>query len=207
MVATGDLTTGGTTQTVQALRKVISNAGANDFPLTEIEGKLNDYNKSMGFDEENIDRWFSDGSASNRALQVVLSLLYFPNVANENYEYELDHIFPKSKLSKEYLLDELGMGREKAERLDELRDSLANLQLLRKGENRQKSNKLPAEWLPTRTDEYLERHYIPQDRELHRMENAEEFFEKREQMIKSELMDRSPDRDISSQPIQAVTDD
>ena len=207
MVATGDLTTGGTTQTVQGIRHVIRDAPASEFPLMEIESKLNDYNKSMGFDQENLERWFSDNSASNRVLQVILSLLYFPNVANENYDYELDHIFPKSKLSKEHLIDEVGMEREKAEKIHGLRDSLANLQLLRKGENRKKSNKAPSEWLPTRTDDYLQRHYIPQDRELHRMENADKFFEKRESLIMNELLSRSPDREnISSEPVQAISD-
>jgi uncharacterized protein with ParB-like and HNH nuclease domain len=207
MVATGDLTTGGTTQTVQGIRHVIRDASTNEFPLLKIEDKLNDYNKSMGFDEENLERWFSDSSASNRVLQVILSLIYFPNVANENYEYELDHIFPKSKLSKEHLIDEVGMEREKAKHLEELRDSLGNLQLLRKGENRKKLAKLPSQWLPTRTDEYLRRHYIPKDQELHSLEDAEEFFEEREDLIMGELMSRSPDREnISSEPVQTISD-
>jgi uncharacterized protein with ParB-like and HNH nuclease domain len=207
MVATGDLTTGGTTQTVQGVRRVIREAPSDEFPLTEIEEKLNDYNKSMGFDQENLERWFSDNNASNRVLQVILSLLYFPNVANENYDYELDHIFPTSKLSKEHLIDEVEMERQKAEEIHGLRDSLANLQLLRKGENRKKSNKLLSEWLPTRTDDYLQRHYIPQDRDLHKIENALEFFRQRESLIMNELMSRSPDRkNISSEPVPAISD-
>ena len=204
MVATGDLTTGGTTQTIQGLRGVLQEAPANEFPLEKIEQKLNDYNKSMGFDEENLDRWFSNNRASNRVLQVILSLLYFPDVANENYDYELDHIFPKSKLTVEYLIDEQGINRKKAEEISEYRDSISNLQLIRKGENRSKSNKLPSEWLPTRTDDYFKTHYIPENRELHKLENADEFFSTRESVIMSELMDRSPDREKTT-PERAQT--
>jgi uncharacterized protein with ParB-like and HNH nuclease domain len=206
MVATGDLTTGGTTQTVQGVRHVIKEAPANEFPLTKIENKLNDYNKSMGFDQENIERWLSDSSASNRVLQVTLSLLYFPDVANENYDYELDHIFPRSKLSKEHLIDEVGMERKKAERLHELRDSLGNFQLLRKGENRKKSDKPPAQWLTTRTDEYLQRHHIPKDSELYQLKKAKGFFEKRERLILDKLINRAPNREnISSEPVQTIS--
>jgi uncharacterized protein with ParB-like and HNH nuclease domain len=204
MVVTGDLTTGGTTQTVQGLRNVIREASNKEFPISKMEEKLNDYNKSMGFDEDSLERWFNDSSNSNRVLQVVLSLLYFPNVANENYEYELDHIFPKSKLDKEYLIDEEGMNRSEAERLNEFRDSLANLQLLRKGDNRKKSDKQPEEWLKTRTDEYKQRHYIPEEKESYKLENAESFFEKRKDLIISELMKQSPDRENIS-PAQSQT--
>ncbi|TYL37640.1 hypothetical protein CV102_16705 [Natronococcus pandeyae] len=194
MVTTGDLTTGGTTQTIRGIRDVINDSPTGEFPLIEIEKKLNDYNKSMGFDEENIERWFNDSGVSNRAVQVVLSLLYFPNVANENYDYELDHIFPKSKLEKENLLRETDIKREKAEKLHGLRDSLANLQLLRKDENRKKSDKPLPQWLPTRTEEYLERHYIPDNSELYRIENADRFFEQRKELILEELLNQSPDR-------------
>jgi hypothetical protein len=208
MVATGDLATGGTTQTIQGVRKVMKQASANEFPLQAIEQKLNDYNKSMGFDEENIERWLHDGSSDNRVLQVILSLLYFPDVANENYDYELDHIFPRSELDKESLIDDRGFSREDAEELDELRNCIGNLQLLRKGENRKKSNKTPAEWLSTRTDEYLERHYIPKNEQLYQLDNAKAFFEKREELIKENLMSKSPDREeVSPDPVEAISDD
>lgn len=207
MVATGDLTTGGTTQTIQGVRKVIKRASSNEFPLADIEEKLNDYNKSMGFDQENLERWFSDNRTGNRVLQVILSLLYFPDVANENYEYELDHIFPKSKLTKKYLIDEVEMEREKADTISNFRDSIGNLQLIRKGENRKKSNKLPSKWLLTRTDEYLQRHFIPEDKNMYKLENADKFFKSRESMIMSELMNQSPDRKgTSSDPVQSVPD-
>ncbi|MDQ2052056.1 DUF262 domain-containing protein [Natronolimnohabitans sp. A-GB9] len=205
MVTTGDLTTAGTTQTVQGVRKVIKGTPGNEFPLQEVESKLNDYNKSMGVDEETIERWFREGNNSNRVLQVVLSLLYFPDVANENYNYELDHIFPKSKLEKEYLLSETDLSREKVERLDEFRDSLANLQLLRKGENRTKSSKLPEEWLPTRTRDYLTRHCIPKDPDLYKLENADQFFERRKELIVKDLLEKSPNRSTIS-PDSAKTE-
>ena len=208
MVTTGDLTTAGTTQTIQGVRGVLQQASSNEFPLDKIEEKLNDYNKSMGVDEETIERWFRKGNASNRVLQVILSLLYFPNVANENYEYELDHIFPKAKLEKERLLSESSLDRKKIEQLDELRDSLANLQLIRRDENRKKSSKLPNDWLPTRTEEYRSRHYIPDDATLYQLENADQFFKRRKKIMIGELLNQAPDREtIDSEPIQAGIND
>jgi uncharacterized protein with ParB-like and HNH nuclease domain len=195
MVTNGELTSGGTTQTIQAVRNALREAPANEFPLSEIEKVLNNYNKSMGFDRENIERWFNDSSKSNRVLRVVLTPLYFPNVANENYRFEMDHIFPKSKLKKEYLIDEIGMEREEANRIEKLRDNPANLQLIRKGENREKSNKDPIQWLPTRSEDYLERHLIPESADLYQMENVEKFLEKRKEMIITDLLNQSPDRD------------
>lgn len=198
MVATGDLTTGGTIQTVQGIRNVITENSAGGFPLTKIETKLNDYNKSMGFDQEDLERWFSGGKTSNRVLRVVLSLLYFPDIANENYKYELDHIFPKSKLSEEYLIDEANFSREKAKKVNESGDMLANLQLLRKGENQKKSDESPSEWLPTRTSGYLQRHHIPEDENLFKLENVDKFFERRKSLMISKLTDNVPDRNNAS---------
>lgn len=198
LVANGDLNTGGTIQTIRGVRDIIKDAPYREFPLSKIESKLNDYNKSMGFDRETLERWFSDGSASNQMIRVVLSLGYFPNIASENYEYELDHIFPTSQLQRDVLVDEYGMSIEKAERLDELRSSIGNLQLIRADENRSKSDKLPASWLETRQDQYLEKHFIPGDKKLWKMDNALEFIEQREEILIKELLQNSPDRATQS---------
>ncbi|CAP14146.1 DUF262 domain-containing protein [Halobacterium salinarum] len=194
IVTNGELTTGGTIQTIRGVRKALRESPANEFPLNEIESTLNNYNKSMGFDRENIERWFNDSSKSNRVLRVVLSLLYFPNVANENYSFEVDHIFPKSKLKSDYLVDEVGMSREEASKIEKLRDNPANLQLIRERPNRKKSDKPPAEWLPTRSDDYMQRHRIPESNELYEIENVGEFLEARKDMIISDLLNQSPDR-------------
>lgn len=198
LVANGDLSTGGTIQTIRGVRDIIKEASYRDFPLSEIESKLNDYNKSMGFDRETLERWFSDGSASNQMIRVVLSLGYFPNIASENYEYELDHIFPTSQLQRDVLVDEHGMSIEKAERLDDLRSSIGNLQLIRAGENRSKSDKLPVDWLETRQEEYLEKHFIPAEKKLWKLDNALEFIEQREEILIKELLQKSPDRATQS---------
>jgi len=203
MVTTGDLNTGGTTQTIMGVRKVIKQAPNQEFPLEDIEDALNKYNKSMGFDRENIERWFADGSNSKRVLRVIHSLLYFPDVADENYSYEIDHIIPRSKLDREYLVNEINMEISEADELERLRDSPANLQLIRKGENRGKSDKLLNEWLPTRSEEYLDKHLIPKDEALYSLKSAKQFLEHRQEMIVQELLSQAPNREnVTSAPVK-----
>lgn len=194
LVANGDLNTGGTIQTIRGIRNIIRESADREFPLSRIEEKLNDYNKSMGFDRSTLERWFSDGTLSNSSQRVVLSLAYFPDIASESYEYELDHIFPKSELQRDTLVDEYNMSIEKAERLDDLRLSTGNLQLIRAGENRSKSDSQLTEWLSTRREDYLDRHYVPTDEDLWRVENALDFINEREERLMQELLDKSPDR-------------
>ncbi|MFB6224934.1 MAG: hypothetical protein ABEI13_00575, partial [Candidatus Paceibacteria bacterium] len=90
LVVNGDLNTGGTVQTIRGVRDAISDADQNIFPIQKIESKLNDYNKSMGFSEETLNRWFGgDNQSGYQNLRMVLSILYFPDIANENYSYEI----------------------------------------------------------------------------------------------------------------------
>ena len=194
MVVTGEMNTGGTIQTIQSVREAIQSQPSSDFPLTEIEDVLQRYKKSMGFDEETIERWLGQGNTSLRKNMVFLSLLYYPSVADERNEYEIDHIFPKSEMTQSKLTDKYGYGLKEAKQIETMSESVANLQLIQKSENREKSASLPEEWLETRTEAYFTTHYIPQKEELYSIKNAKDFFEKREKLIKEELVGKTPDR-------------
>jgi len=77
---------------------------------------------------------------------------------------------------------------EHAQRCQSLRDKMANLQLLTPKENAEKSDMEFEEWITTRTNEYYERHLIPTDDRLYRIENFPEFVERREQLIREDVL-------------------
>lgn len=100
---------------------------------------------------------------------------------------EQDHIFPQSALkSIKDLRPEtgrVGMRFDKA-----ARDQIANLALLTSKENgfSGKSGQLPEHWLPQQAEvdpEFLDRHLIPNDPELWKLENYEKFIEARQKLI------------------------
>jgi hypothetical protein len=194
MVITGEMNTAGTVQTVQAIRNAIREDNSNQFPLKSIEEVLKKYNKSMGFDREQLERWTLDENISNRKLRVALSLVYFPEVASEQYEYEMDHIFPKSKLDKNNLIKEYNIDPDEAEWMEEKRDCIANLQLIRKEENRSKHSKEYGKWIESRSKEYRNKHKIPDDKEKYKIENFRYFIEERSESIVSELLSSTPNR-------------
>ena len=194
MVVTGEMNTGGTIQTIQSVRKAIQGQSSSDFPLIEIENVLQRYNKSMGFDEETIERWLEKESASLRKNMVFLSLLYYPSVADERNEYEIDHIFPKSEMTQNKLTNNYEYTLKEAKQIENMSKNVANLQLIQKSENRKKSASLPNKWINTRTEDYFANHHIPKEEDLYSIKNAKEFFKKRQALIKEELIGKTPDR-------------
>lgn len=100
---------------------------------------------------------------------------------------EQDHIFPQSALKsiKDLRAEtgRVGMRYDKA-----ARDQIANLALLTSKENgfSGKSGQLPEHWLPQQVaadPQFLERHLIPNDPNLWKLENYEEFIEARRKLI------------------------
>lgn len=100
---------------------------------------------------------------------------------------EQDHIFPQSALKAEKQVNpetgRLGMRYDKA-----TRDQLANLALLTSKDNgfQGKSGQLPQDWIPEQVEqdsEFLQRHLIPEDPNLWRLENFEAFIQARRELI------------------------
>jgi hypothetical protein len=108
----------------------------------------------------------------------------------QNVTYQRDHIFPKSMLEVDTLVDDYGLSMEKAQRCKNLRDKVANLQLLIPKENAEKSDMDFEEWITTRTDDYYERHLIPADERLYRVKNFPEFVEHREQLVREDVSEK-----------------
>lgn len=201
------------------LRALISGAfGGN--PDQIIDDCVESINKQGGFNTDQIfnvirsggrslelteDRfWRTTGYGSNN-IHLLFNLWYkgFVNYtpAYKNNLPQIDHIFPQSALKKiKELNPETGRSIEKYKKSD--RNQLANCMLLRQKENGAsgKSDTLPEEWFADKSDEYLEMHLIPRDRELWKMERFEDFIEKRKRLIEGKF---SPYLFSKSEPSQA----
>lgn len=98
-----------------------------------------------------------------------------------------DHIFPQWVLKAEKEINP-HTGRPAMKYDANTRDQIGNLALLTAKENgfTGKSGQLPATWLPEQVKvdpEFLDRHLIPADPELWKVENFQKFIEKRRELI------------------------
>lgn len=188
---------------VTAIRKDIQSARDGEFPIEQLQDTLlRNGNRTITFIEEEAREILNDIEKNNRHDKVILSLIYYPDPANEHNAFHVDHIFPKSSLSSENLVENHNMGIERARRYENLRDSVLNLQYLTPEENEEKSNKQFSEWINTRTEDERQRHNIPNNEELYKIENFEEFLNTREDLITNRLlkMSESLEKEIGVQP-------
>jgi hypothetical protein len=107
---------------------------------------------------------------------LALSLLY--NDRNwGTIDFSIDHLFAQEEFKKKAVPDHI----------KDLRDDFGNLALVIGNENSGKKNRPLDEWLATRSPEYLERHLIPEDGSLWRMENYERFLIERRKLLKARI--------------------
>jgi len=156
---------------------------SNDFPFDEIVNKLKVTQKSMSFNDDEIDNLLYYQYAQTYTYSV-LAFLY-PSLDFRN-KFHQDHTFPK-KLFTPKRLDKRGISKDKIEFFLENHNCLANIQLLEGVPNQEKSSKDFDLWLkekyPKKNDRkaFMEKHYIP-DVDLS-LENFQEFIEEREKLI------------------------
>jgi uncharacterized protein with ParB-like and HNH nuclease domain len=108
---------------------------------------------------------------------------YQPTLQN-NYP-AVDHIFPQSVL-KQQKLPNPETGRLNIMKYKwQDRDQIGNLMLLTAVENGSggKTDILPEIWFADKSDEYLDLHLIPRDKNLWKIENFEAFVEERKKLI------------------------
>ena len=84
-----------------------------------------------------------------------------------------DHIFPKSLLQKGYKLN--------------LINNIGNLQFLSSTENESKNNIKFEEWIKNLEPSFIEKSFIPKNKELWFIENYEKFIEKRRDLMFDKL--------------------
>jgi len=176
---------------INAIRNDINSAPDGEFPLEELHSTLLSYGKSLTFIDEEVRDMMQKLKYGNKRVEVFLSLMYFPDPASQHERFEVDHIFPRSKLKTEKLVDEHGMELARARRYEKLRDNIANLQFLTPQENSEKSDQEYVDWIESRNDSAMERHYIPRDTDLYQLSNYEEFLNQREDLIVERLLEMS----------------
>lgn len=162
------------------VNQVIENKG---FDKTEIFGFIRSKGKSM----ELTDKSLLALNYDSREIHLLFNLWYGFNYQpswNQN-KPQIDHIFPQSVLKKFKTENpETGkMNIMKYKWFD--RDQLPNLMLLTAAENGAsgKVDILPKDWFKDKSEDYLEKHLIPRDKNLWEVDRYEDFLEARRQLI------------------------
>ncbi len=160
------------------------------FPGDEIHRELRSDGRVSRFDRDLLELQLDGLEYGSRKTFSFLSLLYHPGPARSNTRHDVDHIFPQDQFDTETLVRDYGLDPVEAERYAELKDRVGNLQLLNENENRSKGGQSFLDWLESQDDSYFEKHHIPQDEGLYRLEKFPEFIEKREELIIEDLLDK-----------------
>lgn len=156
------------------------------FPLDRIENKFKGTEKSVRFDNDDIENLFfyQYGQAYTFS---ALSVLY-PNLDYRNF-FHIDHIYPKSFFKKNVLLKN-SVNTQKFDYYLDTFNTLANLQLMDGTQNQEKSDMDFKEWLfknypdVQRRKEYMNKNYIPDNIDLS-FGNFEEFIKERQKLMKN----------------------
>lgn len=142
------------------IRAVIIRESRDAFPAQAIREAMRARGKSLVFDDEEIDA-LTELTYGDRLTFPVLSLIF--NHPDRRSRLHIDHIFPKSRFSRQRLKAKFkDLSDDAIDELAELADMLPNLQLLDEHSNVEKQDKLPAEWLAT-----LDQHMRSEYKRLH----------------------------------------
>ena len=162
------------------IRKIAASA---EFKVDTVFDIVRDQGRSLELTE---DRFWKMGYGS-RTIHLVFNLWYREFNHTPSYENnmpQIDHIFPQSAL-KMVRVTNPDTGRLVMKYTSDIRDQLANCMLLSKEENGAggKSDKLPEDWFDNKDAAYFEKHLIPADRDLLKMDRFEDFIEERKKLI------------------------
>jgi hypothetical protein len=111
---------------------------------------------------------------------------------------QVDHIFPQSRLKTVKVVNPENGIRNLLKYKQETRDQIANCMLLTADENGAggKTDIPPSDWFAGKSPEYLERHLIPQNPDLWKLENFELFIEERKKLILNKFAYMLQQKDI-----------
>ena len=172
-------------QLIDLLVKQLKTIGR--FDLTEVFGTIRSENRSLELTEN---RLWEMGYGSD-TIHLIFNLWYSFNYtpSYDNNLPQVDHIFPQSLLRKVKMKNpdngKMNLTRYKADD----RDQLANCMLLTAAENGAggKSDTAPDQWFKDKTDEYLDRHLIPKDAALWKLEQFGDFIVARQALIREKF--------------------
>ena len=118
---------------------------------------------------------------------LLLSTLY-PDLKLDQISFHQDHMHPHSKF-KPSILKEVGIDGETIKQWQDMRDQVPNLQLLEGRENTVKQATDLSKWVNNKADDstyYRKRNYILDEQSLE-LENFEDFFANRKQLLRKKL--------------------
>lgn len=173
-----------------ALRRVIrenKESGDKDFPVTRIREEMARRGRPLVFEDEELEE-LADMRYGNPLTFALLSLI-FPFVDLRN-QFHVDHIFPRSRFTERRLCS-AGVPRGRVDDFIQIRDGLANLQLLQGAENNEKRAKMPNEWLrqsqpdATSRQAYLDRHELGDIPDS--ITEFDAFYEARRERLKARI--------------------
>lgn len=146
---------------LMSIRDVVANNWQGGFPRVAIEDAMRRRGKDLSFDDEDLDLVL-DSQYSDQRTFGILTLMY-PFVDVRRNQFEVDHVFPRARLTVPRLRN-AGVPESLHDEIKDHINGIANLQLLTIDQNRTKGDMPPWEWLPklfpdpeTR-QEHVERH-------------------------------------------------
>ena len=163
------------------LQKEISDP---NFPISELNKVIEKSGRTAYFDDNAIANYLSN-RYSEQLTFLALSILY------QDYNWgtvksQQDHIFPKSIINKKNL-GKYGLSDIEINNFIDLKDNIANLELLSPDENLEKHDKTLEKWLSTRDESFRKKHLIPNDPKLWKVEKFHAFIQARENLIENRL--------------------
>ena len=166
-------------QVLANTRRVLTDLDpGSDFPYAALNAELSRMNYAVGLGADAVARLLN--TTYPRAF-LPLSLLYRDYLWGVS-PHEQDHIFPRAMFSHDSLaFRDLSPDRQR--RYLELCDRLGNLELLEKHEHGEKQDTPFGQWINSRDEHFLKRHFIPRDSELYHFENFEAFIAAREALL------------------------
>ncbi|VVQ05867.1 hypothetical protein PS910_04301 [Pseudomonas fluorescens] len=174
---------GSSDSTISLSRKIIqeSLASSSEFPERALLVGLRRHSQIDFTDPRSLDDLLALKYQDRRCF-FALSLLH-PDTRWASQQYHVDHIFPKSSLTKAKLLG-CGVSEWTIEAYLEGKDNLSNLQLLPSRDNLEKSSTALDIWLTSRSESYSEQHSIPADSTLYSNERFLDFLKARERLLR-----------------------
>ena len=169
------------------IRRVISDSGYDEFPVSGIREEMARRGRQLTFDDEEIED-LVDMRYGGKLTFALLSMLV-PSVDLRN-QFHVDHIFPASRFNERQLRNAC-VPDEKIPLFRRNKDRLANLQLLEGAMNTEKSATMPCEWL---TDIYPDAAAKQVYQERHMLGNVPEsitefdtFYDARRELLKQRI--------------------
>jgi uncharacterized protein with ParB-like and HNH nuclease domain len=182
----------GTGSTLIRIRNVMIRSKHDYFPLDDLIKAST--TRPLIISNETIDEMLGYKYGDVRIAPLLMEI----SRANSGIKYDVDHIWPKSKLMSKRELNNLLPTLSEADKAQfkENCHYLANLELLETQANEEKLDRLYKEWVeatyPDRTNQYYEQNCIPQDVDYD-FDKFIEFSKKRKELLKKKIKKALPE--------------